>query len=126
MCKVYCYINKINNKKYIGITKRSLDAREINHVSEAYNIKSEKYNTPFKIAIRKYGINNFTRELLEEVETLEEANEREKLYKKDLTNTIVKEYNTLREIAKDNNLVEQTLGRHINKGEYLGYYWTKE
>ena len=81
MYLVYCYRNKINNKKYIGITKRSMKARERNHLSEAYNENNDKYNTPFKQAIRKYGIENFENIILEEdISTLEEANEREKYY----------------------------------------------
>ena len=80
MYKIYCYTNLTNNKKYIGLTKRSLDAREVNHLSEAYNSNSPKYNTPFKQAIRKYGIKGFKREILEEVATLEEANQREQYY----------------------------------------------
>ena len=80
MYKIYCYKNKINNKCYIGITKRSMKAREINHISEAYNINSDHYNYPFKQAIRKYGIENFENTILEEVETLEEAKEKEIYY----------------------------------------------
>lgn len=83
---IYCYRNKINNKKYIGITKRSLKQRQINHVSEAYNKKCEKYNTPFKQAIRKYGIEGFELSVLEKVNTLDEANEREMFY--------IKKYNS--------------------------------
>ena len=56
---VYCYTNKINNKKYIGITSRSLEEREQNHLYEAYNKNSLTYNVPFKRAIRKYGIESF-------------------------------------------------------------------
>ena len=53
MYLIYCYTNKINNKKYIGITRRTLEQREKNHISEAYNYNSPKYHTPFKCAIRK-------------------------------------------------------------------------
>lgn len=77
---VYCYCNKINLKKYIGITKRSLEQREKNHLSEAYNPMCLKYNTPFKSAIRKYGIDAFDKIIIDYADSLEEANEKEKYY----------------------------------------------
>lgn len=83
LCKmyiIYLCINKINQKKYIGITSRTLKKRFINHFSEAYNKNSNKYNTPFKQAIRKYGKENFDIKILEQVNTLEEANMKEIYY----------------------------------------------
>lgn len=59
MAIVYCYTNKINNKKYIGITIRRMEERERSHLYEAYNVNCETYNTPFKRVIRKYGLRNF-------------------------------------------------------------------
>ena len=83
---IYCYCNKINLKKYIGITKRTLEQRELNHVSEAYNVNCLKYNTPFKCAIRKYGIKNFDKIIIDYAQNIDEANEKEKFY--------IKKYNT--------------------------------
>lgn len=77
---VYCYTNKINNKKYIGITSRSLEEREQNHLYEAYNKNSLTYNVPFKRAIRKYGIESFKKEILCHCDSFEEACEKEKYY----------------------------------------------
>lgn len=77
---VYCYTNNLNNKKYIGITSRSLEERERNHIYESRNKSNKCYNSPFKRAIRKYGIQSFNKEILDIVDTLEEACELEKYY----------------------------------------------
>lgn len=57
--RIYCFINKINNKKYIGQTSQSLSRRKNEHIYES----KRNDNIKFHNAIRKYGIENF--ELLE-------------------------------------------------------------
>ncbi len=63
---VYKCVNCVNNKIYIGCTKRSLKKRLCEHIRDA------TYNNPrygkrhFYNAIRKYGGDAFTIELLEE------------------------------------------------------------
>lgn len=52
---VYCYINKINNKRYFGITSRSLEERA---GANGINYKS---CVKFYNAILKYGFDNFDR-----------------------------------------------------------------
>lgn len=66
-CCIYCYTNKINNKKYIGQVNRNnknLKQRHIQHINSCKNKKSKDYNSPFHRAIRKYGINNFTLKII--------------------------------------------------------------
>lgn len=63
---IYKYTNKINGKSYIGQTN-NLQKRFNGHKSEAFNSNASGYNLPFYCAIRKYGINNFTYETLEEI-----------------------------------------------------------
>lgn len=74
--KVYVHINKINNKKYVGITKQSVKKRwQSGH--GYYNRNKTNY---FWNAIQKYGWNNFEHIILEENLTHKEANEKERYY----------------------------------------------
>lgn len=50
--KVYCYTNKVNNKKYIGITKRSLEERS----NRTYGYQG---STKFYNAIKKIWVELF-------------------------------------------------------------------
>lgn len=61
MFKIYIVTNKVNNKKYIGLTKRSIKYRWCQHVSSAIQ-RNSKFH--FHCAIRKYGVSNFHIELL--------------------------------------------------------------
>ena len=63
---IYKYTNKITGKSYIGQTN-NLQKRFNGHKSEAFNPNASGYNLPFHIAIRKYGMDNFTYEVLEEI-----------------------------------------------------------
>lgn len=101
---VYCYTNKQNNKKYIGITSRSMEEREASHIYESKNKSNKCYNAPFKRAIRKYGIEGFDREIIETVETLDEACELEKYY--------IKTYKTYYKY-KNSNGYNATLGGEL-------------
>lgn len=70
---VYKITCSVNGKIYVGITKHSIEKRFQGHC------KSAKRGSPNKIhnAMRKYGVENFSVELIETVETREEANLRE-------------------------------------------------
>jgi group I intron endonuclease len=69
---IYRITNTVNGKFYIGQTSRSLDVRWSEHVYRALNGSV----THFHNAIRKYGSESFTREILE-VCALSQLNERE-------------------------------------------------
>lgn len=64
---IYKYTNKITGKHYIGQTN-NLQKRYNGHKSEASNPKATGYNLPFHCAIRRYGIKNFSYDVLEEIE----------------------------------------------------------
>jgi len=57
---VYCITNTINGKKYIGMTGRTLEERWKSHCSCARNGSTFRFHS----AIRKYGEEAFTKEIL--------------------------------------------------------------
>lgn len=64
--RVYVITNNINNKKYIGITSKSLNYRFSTHKANAKrNLKCALHH-----AIRKYGIENFSIELIKEYKNI--------------------------------------------------------
>lgn len=65
MIGIYCITNTINTKKYIG-QSIDIDARWYNHRKDYRNPKSSSYNTYFYQALRKYGIENFSFDVIEE------------------------------------------------------------
>lgn len=88
MYKLYMYINKINGKKYIGITKQTLKKRAGKNGNKYYGC------ILFGNAIKKYGWENFKSFILYEGLTYEEACEKEKkLIKFYDTTNIEKGYN---------------------------------
>lgn len=74
--QVYKITNKINGKVYVGITNRGVKTRWYKHCSDS--IRGSEF--PLHNALRKYGIDNFSIDILEEVKTSEELKEREKYW----------------------------------------------
>lgn len=88
---IYMYVNKVNNKKYVGQTI-NLRERHRRHIKDS--------KTAFDKAINKYGIENFCVYILhEDVNSMEERNSLEELY--------IKKYNTL---------INEGCGYNIQKG----------
>lgn len=86
---IYKVINKINGKIYVGQTAGNFERRKILHLSRARGVS----NLPFYNAIRKYGPEDFVWEILEECRTIEELNEREEYWIKELNTIAPNGYN---------------------------------
>lgn len=79
MAYIYKITNLINNKIYIGETIRSVNVRWNEHKSVCMNEKGHGYNYHIHASMRKYGIENFSIETIEECED-EERFARETYY----------------------------------------------
>lgn len=125
-CGIYKITNLINQKSYIGqaidISRRWRDEK-----NRAFDPNSEEYKKTLSVAIRKYGIDNFSFEILEECK-VSELNTKEQYYIK-LYDTYFNGYNETTggdgnsnaciKISKDNllkiyNLLQNT---NISQGE---------
>ena len=73
MLHLYCITNKINGKKYVGITKQGADRRFRQHISD-----SKRYKTVLHNAIRKHGPDSFSLEILCKARSYDELMRMEK------------------------------------------------
>lgn len=71
---IYKVVNIINHKVYIGESTLTLDRRKTRHFYDANN---ELTDMPFHRALRKYGHDNFTWEIIEYCDSKEELDEME-------------------------------------------------
>ena len=77
MNSVYKITNQINQKSYIGSSTR-IEKRWAEHKNCAFNPNSNKYNYPLYQAFRKYGVDNFTFEIIKnDFSTIEEMQDYE-------------------------------------------------
>lgn len=63
-CGIYKITNQINGKVYIG-QSIAIEKRFTKHRNEGFNPNSKSYELPLYKGIRKYGLENFTFEILE-------------------------------------------------------------
>ena len=70
MAFIYKITNDINDKVYVGKTEFSIEKRFKEHCKDAFKELNEK--RPLYSAMRKYGIENFHIELIEETDNPEE------------------------------------------------------
>lgn len=77
MSYIYKITNQINGKLYIGKTNRTIQERFKEHCRDY--LKRENEKRPLYSAMKKYGIRNFSIELIEEC-ALNEAETREKYW----------------------------------------------
>lgn len=104
---IYVITNKINNKQYVG-QSTNLSRRWSDHRSKSrHPRKPDEYRNLLYIAIREYGLENFSFEILEECD-VEELNEREIFWIKKL-NTYIDGYNN----TPGGNLPCETQTHHL-------------
>jgi group I intron endonuclease len=99
---VYQIINKVNQKTYVGKTKRKLSVRFSQHKHQAFKQNKQTY---LHRAIRKYGIENFELKILEKIVDINLLNEKEKYW--------------IQKISPEYNMTEGGEG-------VLGYKFSKE
>ena len=93
MIGIYKITNKVNNKIYVG---QSIDIIERwkQHGYKAFNSNEKAYSSAIHMAFRKYGIENFELEILEECE-IKNLDEREQYWIKELNSMSPNGYNIL-------------------------------
>lgn len=101
---LYLRTNKINGKQYVGQTS-NMKIRERRWYSDSYQYAGKYINA----ARKKYGVENFSTDILKECDTQEEANDLEKYY--------IIEFNT--KVPNGYNLTDGGEG-------VSGYKFTKE
>ena len=84
ICGIYKIANQINGKCYIGQSV-NIKRRWRSHKTKSFNPLDIQYECPLYRAFRKYGLENFSFEILEECRK-EELNEKESFY--------IKKYNS--------------------------------
>lgn len=87
MYYIYKVTNLINNKVYIGQTN-NFEKRKREHLTD-----TRTSHQPFKRALNKYGEENFKWEIIDEVSTKQQADEKEKYYINSLNSKIPNGYN---------------------------------
>ena len=102
MIGIYCITNLINNKKYIG-QSINIENRWRKHKRNAFNQNRKECNRPLYKAIRKYGLDNFKFEIIEECK-IEDLNAREIYW--------ISFYNA----------ADSRYGYNLGKGGYLGNF----
>ena len=90
---IYKITNKVNNKCYIGQTMKTAQERWKEHQQHAFGSHPNDINKTLYKAIRKYGIENFDFEVIQDnIETYEQLDKAE-IYWIDFYNSFVKGYN---------------------------------
>lgn len=101
MFQVYKITCTENGKIYIGITTKDISIRWKQHVWIAHDENSDEYNDIFKKAIRKYGVDAFVVEVIDQTDSIEKLKELEQYY--------IKKYNSFA-FDKNSNGYNSTRG----------------
>ena len=110
---IYCHINKLNNKRYVGQTCKKEIKYRFGKNGIEYNNQPKFYR-----AIQKYGWDNFEHIILEDnTQTQEEANLKEQYYIKHY-NTIKADYNC-RGGGRDNSNLSKKINQYSLDGKFI-------
>ena len=113
MAFIYKITNLKNNKVYIGQTSTSLERRFSQHQTAAFTLGLKR---PLYNAMRKYGIENFKIELLEEV-AVSEVSEREQFY--------IKLYESFAPLGKGYNATRGGEGNILLDYDFIYQLWNE-
>lgn len=133
MAYIYQITNDINGKIYVGKTEFSIEKRFKEHCADAFRERNEK--RPLYSAMRKYGIEHFHIELIEETDDPEEREvywiEQKRSFKNgynatlggdgkrycdyDLIYSLYKEGLNIKEVAKILNYSTDTCSKVLNQ-----------
>lgn len=91
---IYKITNQINGKCYIGQTIKSPEDRWKEHKQHAFGIHPNDQKKALYQAIRKYGIENFTFEVVQDGITSHEELDKAEIYWINYYNSFVKGYNS--------------------------------
>lgn len=90
---IYCFVNKINHKKYVGQSINIYDRK--NQHKYRYSINTDSgYRSAFHAALRKYGWDNFSFYILEEC-SIEDLDRKEQHWIQKLNSKVPNGYNIL-------------------------------
>lgn len=109
---IYKITNQINNKCYIGQTRNNIKYRWQHHKWKANNPNKPDTDYPLYHSMRKYGIQNFTIIILEEVDN-EQLNQKEQFWINELNSLVPNGYNC--NLGGDGSF-------KFNYSEILNYY----
>lgn len=133
MIGIYKITNKINDKMYIGQSVH-IKNRWQEHKSKAFLPDDKSYNSALHSAFRKYGLENFLFEVIEECE-LSDLDNREKYWIKTLNTLSPNGYNLIsggqsnrKRLDKQYTFYCSVCGKEIDKGSASGkcqscYQW---
>lgn len=153
MTGIYKITNKITGDCYIG-QSIDIEKRWKEHINSSKNKNSSEYQKILYRAFRKYGVNNFTFEILEtckrKILTEREVFwynkfiprynaifpnqpiseiQKQKVHKIDIkTKKIIETYESVREAGRKNNVSKTAILNVCNgiRNSANGYYWVKE
>lgn len=135
MAYIYKVVNNITQKIYVGKTECTLEKRFREHCKDAFRSRNEK--RPLYSAMRKYGVENFHIELIEETDNPEEreiywinkldtykngynatfGGDGKKYVDYSLVLSTFKKLNSVKDTAKELDICVQTVSKVLHQNE---------